>query len=214
MSLIWSKPKEWEDALEPIGMTEFFRDNMLPETIDDVMSNGNWEVIFYQYAKACYVTESVDFLRAVRVFESSGDLDQARQIYEQFIVPGSPKEVNIPATKRKPLTDIFGPGGEGFGPPSMFDESKYEITLMLKNDILPRFKSSAKNAQDKLGEAINWDDAVGEGRGRSEAVAKPADFVPAGWHTDPSGRHELRYWDGSDWTDHVSDQGKTATNPL
>jgi hypothetical protein len=30
---------------------------------------------------------------------------------------------------------------------------------------------------------------------------------PAGWRPDPTGRHELRYWDGALWTMHVSDRG-------
>ncbi len=38
--------------------------------------------------------------------------------------------------------------------------------------------------------------------------------APAGWHPDPQGRHELRYWDGSKWTDHVSDAGVTAKDPV
>ncbi len=37
---------------------------------------------------------------------------------------------------------------------------------------------------------------------------------PASWHPDPTGHHELRYWDGSAWTDHVSDQGVTGTDPV
>jgi len=35
----------------------------------------------------------------------------------------------------------------------------------------------------------------------------------AGWHPDPHGRHEYRYWDGSAWTDQVSDGGVQATDP-
>ena len=35
-----------------------------------------------------------------------------------------------------------------------------------------------------------------------------------GWLPDPLGEHELRYWDGSAWTDHVSDQGVTSAAPL
>ena len=31
--------------------------------------------------------------------------------------------------------------------------------------------------------------------------------VPAGWHPDPFQRHQLRYWDGGVWTEHVSDHG-------
>jgi len=33
---------------------------------------------------------------------------------------------------------------------------------------------------------------------------------PAEWLPDPTGRHELRYWDGTRWTDHVSTRGETA----
>jgi Protein of unknown function (DUF2510) len=32
----------------------------------------------------------------------------------------------------------------------------------------------------------------------------------ASWIRDPTGRHEYRYWDGSNWTDHVADQGVEA----
>ncbi len=38
--------------------------------------------------------------------------------------------------------------------------------------------------------------------------------APAGWHPDPKERHELRYWDGSKWTDHVSDAGVTSKDPV
>jgi hypothetical protein len=34
----------------------------------------------------------------------------------------------------------------------------------------------------------------------------------AGWQPDPFGRHEVRYWDGSAWTAHVSDAGVTGTD--
>jgi hypothetical protein len=32
------------------------------------------------------------------------------------------------------------------------------------------------------------------------------------WYSDPSGRHELRYWNGEAWTDDVSDHGVTSTD--
>jgi Protein of unknown function (DUF2510) len=37
---------------------------------------------------------------------------------------------------------------------------------------------------------------------------------PAGWLSDPSGRHEYRYWDGADWTRHVADHGKRSSDPM
>lgn len=36
----------------------------------------------------------------------------------------------------------------------------------------------------------------------------------ADWYADPAGRHQVRYWDGTDWTDHVADAGVSATEPL
>jgi Protein of unknown function (DUF2510) len=37
--------------------------------------------------------------------------------------------------------------------------------------------------------------------------------VPAGWYADPANRYELRYWDGSAWTEHVSRAGQQYTDP-
>jgi hypothetical protein len=38
---------------------------------------------------------------------------------------------------------------------------------------------------------------------------------PSGaWHRDPSRRHELRYWDGTRWTEHVSDSAVTSMDPV
>jgi hypothetical protein len=37
--------------------------------------------------------------------------------------------------------------------------------------------------------------------------------IAPGWLTDPSGRHEQRYWSGSEWTEHVTDGGVPGTDP-
>ncbi|HZC99787.1 MAG TPA: DUF2510 domain-containing protein [Actinomycetes bacterium] len=36
---------------------------------------------------------------------------------------------------------------------------------------------------------------------------------PAGWFADPGRRHELRYWDGQKWTEHVADHGTQGVDP-
>ena len=36
---------------------------------------------------------------------------------------------------------------------------------------------------------------------------------PASWLSDPTGRHDHRYWDGTQWTDHVADAGVAASDP-
>jgi uncharacterized protein YxjI len=42
----------------------------------------------------------------------------------------------------------------------------------------------------------------------------PMSENPASWHPDPMGRHQLRYWDGKAWTDHVSNNGVQSTDAL
>ena len=37
--------------------------------------------------------------------------------------------------------------------------------------------------------------------------------VPAAWYADPSGRFELRYWSGKEWTEHVARAGQQFTDP-
>lgn len=34
-----------------------------------------------------------------------------------------------------------------------------------------------------------------------------------GWYADPFGRHEVRYFDGATWTEHVSSHGRQSTDP-
>lgn len=34
------------------------------------------------------------------------------------------------------------------------------------------------------------------------------------WSADPSGRHQLRWWDGGSWTASVSDDGVPSQDPL
>ncbi len=36
----------------------------------------------------------------------------------------------------------------------------------------------------------------------------------AAWYPDPGGKHEHRYWDGSQWTDNVADHGRQSVDPL
>jgi hypothetical protein len=46
------------------------------------------------------------------------------------------------------------------------------------------------------------------------AAAAPATpSIPADWYADPSGRFELRYWNGTAWTEHVARAGQQYTDP-
>ncbi len=38
--------------------------------------------------------------------------------------------------------------------------------------------------------------------------------TPANWYPDPMNRHQLRYWNGTAWTENVSDNGVQSLDPL
>jgi hypothetical protein len=40
-----------------------------------------------------------------------------------------------------------------------------------------------------------------------------ADQASAGWHADPFGRHDQRFWDGDEWTEHVFSRGLQGVDP-
>ena len=43
-------------------------------------------------------------------------------------------------------------------------------------------------------------------------AATTSSAAPAAWYPDPSKRFELRYWDGSEWTEHVARGGQQFTD--
>lgn len=66
---------------------------------------------------------------------------------------------------------------------------------------------------------VKLSEALARARHRPARIAEappspPAVATPAAWSKDPTGRHELRYWDGAQWTDHVSDKGVASTDPV
>jgi hypothetical protein len=51
--------------------------------------------------------------------------------------------------------------------------------------------------------------------GQPDGYQRSAGTTPAaGWFPDPKGAHELRYYDGSRWTEHVSDRGQASVDAL
>lgn len=69
----------------------------------------------------------------------------------------------------------------------------------------------------QLALTLKWDTEswYGEGRAVLTQVTSPGvTSAPAGWMADPRGRHELRYWDGRAWTEHVSDAGTAGVDPI
>jgi len=55
---------------------------------------------------------------------------------------------------------------------------------------------------------------TGDGDAAVVRFAQQAGGAPPGWYPDPSGRHQLRYWDQGEWTGHVSNEGATAVDQV
>lgn len=47
-----------------------------------------------------------------------------------------------------------------------------------------------------------------------ESSETPPPIAAANWCPDPLGRHELRYWNGELWTEHVANQGRQSSDDL
>ena len=50
--------------------------------------------------------------------------------------------------------------------------------------------------------------------GGSPGTAMPEPRALAAWLPDPTGRHELRYFDGSAWTEHVANGGSISDDRI
>lgn len=47
----------------------------------------------------------------------------------------------------------------------------------------------------------------------STPPSSPTGATPPGWHDDPLGRYDHRWFDGTEWTDQVSDDGRPTVDP-
>jgi hypothetical protein len=66
------------------------------------------------------------------------------------------------------------------------------------------------------GSSFAGDDRSGPALGRpsgSPGSDAAGNGTPPGWFTDPFCKHDQRYWSGSAWTEHVSDDGVPGTDP-
>jgi hypothetical protein len=55
--------------------------------------------------------------------------------------------------------------------------------------------------------------AIVAGTRRTRRTRAPV-ATPPGWLTDPMRRHQYRYWDGTQWTGAVSDDGAESSDPV
>ncbi len=157
-------PDQWKAEMEP-WMLEIVKDRTIPSSLEDCLKDEGWATIYYFFAKANYVTENLDFLAKVDEFGRNGNMDLAKQIYQEHVREGSAAQVNLSGGNRGALDDIFKDQDEPIGPPDLFDASRREIYGLTNTDSYTRFVRFATETQKVLGEEIDWDNV--EGRDRS-----------------------------------------------
>lgn len=75
------------------------------------------------------------------------------------------------------------------------------------------FIAQLDGAKFKVDSAIAQDRGQEAGKRPSPSPPPPPPPTSAVWAADPFGRHELRYWNGTAWTDSVSDGGVRSIDP-
>jgi hypothetical protein len=83
--------------------------------------------------------------------------------------------------------------------PAAADAVEVTVTSALKFGLVDWGKNSAN--VDKVFRRI------------AERLSAPSQLAGA-WQPDPSGRHQLRWWDGGRWTENVSDGGRPGVDPV
>ncbi len=120
-----------------------------------------------------------------------------------------------------PATDTSGvsePAGWGSAPASTSGSSGWESSTRPAETAGSAPGSGAATWGGSAGGTQDGGSGWGAGGGQSQPAQTPAaqqttPSVPPGWYTDPAGRYELRYWDGTAWTEHVSRAGQQYTDP-
>ncbi|MFM7665444.1 MAG: DUF2510 domain-containing protein [Actinomycetota bacterium] len=105
---------------------------------------------------------------------------------------------------------------EGWEVVSITTTSDGRFCAFLRRPVAQRTASAATSSTSPLASdagyataaATTAPAAVGTQGGSATTPA-----VPAAWYKDPSGRFEMRYWNGTAWTEHVARGGQQFTDP-
>lgn len=76
------------------------------------------------------------------------------------------------------------------------------------------FEHTGKNKSEVLSETAALRSNIALHGAATQGRVDPLPKAPAGrWVPDPTTRHEFRYWTGSEWTEHVTDEGVPGIDP-
>jgi hypothetical protein len=187
--------------------------NSLVGKLNEKASDG-WEVV-------SIVPTGGDVTAFLRRSTPSGNGESAAMVDDAEDTGGEPRHVaDIPAGDVQPVTPISEPAGWASEPDTTATEEP-----AADSDWSPAAAGAAAGAasewaptattatEEPAASAPQPEPAAAAAVAAAPAAQSSAPTTPAGWYPDPSGRYEMRYWDGDKWTEHVSRQGQTFTDP-
>ena len=102
---------------------------------------------------------------------------------------------------------------EGWEVVSITTTSDGRFCAFLRRPTAQHAVSNATTANAPLATDSNSALSSTSGYASARTAGPTTPAVPAAWYKDPSGRFELRYWNGTTWTEHVSRNGQQFTDP-
>jgi hypothetical protein len=117
--------------------------------IRDLLNNENGLVEFKAYLEKEFCAESILFYLALRDLDKTPNrerfIEEARSIYEKFIVPNSLQEVNLESSLRESLIKKFSSGNNSDITEYIFDEAEKAIINLMAKNYHGRFLATLKS---------------------------------------------------------------------
>jgi len=116
----------------------------LPTSLEEILADKEFRGNFYEFLETALASENLAFINALDALEApGGNTPQAvAKIMADFVVAGSPREVNISSAQRTALTKLKAPK------PADFAEAKSTILSLIETNFLKRY---LRDAMDKTG---------------------------------------------------------------
>lgn len=157
---------------------------------------------------------------------SAAYFEDRRATRSSAMLAVGPLGLFVKGEKTHPVTVVVSAAGDGsvISVASPHNAPFSDIAKALKGGEREAAKAAkaAQKAASPVKESFTarLNAAVAQEEAKRAAAAVPAGVAltttatPAGWHPDPTERHEMRYWDGTDWTAHVSNAGVPAVDSI
>ncbi|XP_061749988.1 regulator of G-protein signaling 3-like isoform X2 [Nerophis ophidion] len=117
------------------------------ESLQALLANQYGLAVFRHFLKSEFSEENLDFWSAVERFKETGPFSKmaatAAKVYEEFVSPGAPRQVNVDSEVRESTQQSLRLGVH----PASFQQAQDQVFGLMEADSYPRFLKSHLYAQ-------------------------------------------------------------------